>query len=100
MRNLADVAAYALDEAQFTGRDYGLLLQRDVIAGEVVYRYEWRERTGQGWRRPPVAGCVCQPGAAAGMNCYWNWRDSPFTESELAAGAEETPAPQVVLRQR
>ena len=27
VRNLADVASYALDEAQMTGVDYGLLLQ-------------------------------------------------------------------------
>ena len=98
VRNLADVAAYALDEAQFTGRDYGLLLQRDVIAGEVVYRYEWRERTGQGWR-PPASGkdVFASQALPAGYELLLELEDSPFTESELAAGAEETPAPQVVF---
>ena len=37
VRNLADVASYALDEAQMMGIDYGLLLQRADAAGEVVY---------------------------------------------------------------
>ena len=35
VRNLGEVAAYAVDEAQLIGRDYGLLLQQEVVEGSV-----------------------------------------------------------------
>ena len=41
VRNLADVASYALDEAQMTGVDYGLLLEEELEAGGVRYSYRW-----------------------------------------------------------
>lgn len=53
LRSLRDVAEYALDEAQYSGRDFGLLLQRavgDDGGGELWLR--WRERLPQGWRAP------------------------------------------------
>ena len=56
VRNLADVASYALDEAQMLGRDYGLLLQQLDVDGEVVYSYSWRERLPEGWSFVEVAG--------------------------------------------
>lgn len=52
LRGLADTGSFAADEAQMTGRDYGLLLQRVDVDGEVVYRYGWRERREAGWREP------------------------------------------------
>jgi len=52
VRNLADVASYALDEAQMLGLDYGLLLQRVDVDGEVIYTYSWRERRPDGWQLP------------------------------------------------
>ena len=50
VRNLQEVAAYALDEAQLMGRDYGLLLQQEMVERDTVYSYQWRERLPEGWR--------------------------------------------------
>lgn len=52
LRHLAGIAAFAADEAQMSGRDYGLLLRQESVAGEWVYRYAWRERRDEGWRAP------------------------------------------------
>lgn len=51
---LRDGVQYALDEAQFAGRDFGLLLQRDEGV-DPAYFLRWRERQPQGWR-PPAQG--------------------------------------------
>ena len=43
--NLADVASYALDEAQMSGVDFGLLLQEEEQSGgEIIYSYRWLQR--------------------------------------------------------
>ena len=55
VRNLTDVATYAIDEAQISGRDYGLLLQRRFQDGREYISYSWRERRPEGWREPTVA---------------------------------------------
>lgn len=52
-RDIMGVAAYALDEAQFTGRDHGLRLVQDAGAG--TWRTQWLERWPEGWRRPESA---------------------------------------------
>jgi general secretion pathway protein H len=44
VRFLADVAAYARDEAAFSGRDHGLLLARELRDGERVTVLRFRER--------------------------------------------------------
>jgi len=99
VRNLAEVADYALDEAQLTGRDFGLLLQRDNPDGELVYGYAWRERTVAGWRPPESGKDVFAPVfLPPGVELQLQLEDSPFSELELAgAGEEQEPAPQVVL---
>ncbi len=58
VRNLTDVAAYAIDEAQISGRDYGLLLRRRFEDGREYVTYSWRERRPEGWREPVVAADV------------------------------------------
>jgi hypothetical protein len=57
IRALRDTAAYAVDDAQFTGRDLGLLLQRRASAEPGVVLH-WRERQPQGWRRPATVADV------------------------------------------
>ena len=53
VRRLSQVAGYALDEAQLTGLDHGLVLFRERDdSGELVYGYGWRERRPEGWRQP------------------------------------------------
>lgn len=46
-------AEYALDEARFSGSDFGLLLARDASrAGEGARVLHWRQRLPEGWRSP------------------------------------------------
>jgi len=52
VRNIAAVSQFALDEAQWRGMDYGLLLRQQLVEGEPMYAYSWRERRPEGWRRP------------------------------------------------
>ena len=54
VRSLADISAYALDEAQMSGVDMGLVLQRTSSGVHPVYRYFWRERRLEGWRQPEL----------------------------------------------
>jgi len=97
VRNLADVASYALDEAQMTGLDYGLLLQRDDADGELVYIYSWRERQPGGWQLPANGKDVF---AAQDMppevELELELENVPVAELSLAGGEEEA-TPQVLL---
>ncbi len=54
VRSLANISAYAVDEAQMRGVDMGLLIERVNTEGEEVYRFGWRERMPEGWRKPVV----------------------------------------------
>ena len=59
---IADTANYALDEAQFSGSDYGLLLARDLDDdGNAVIALHWRQRLAQGWRAPETAPEIFRP---------------------------------------
>ena len=95
--NLADTAAYALDEAQLLGVNYGLLLLRMEEGGEIVYGYRWLELDAAGWRQP-----------ASGKEVFAEYRFPPdyALELELEAvpvaelpllGADDTLTPQVML---
>lgn len=98
VRNLADVAAYALDEAQMLGRDYGLLLQRSDEGGELVYIYGWRERGDEGWQTPVTGKEVFAPQALPpGVELQLELEDTPLTDIPLADDAEEEELPQVVF---
>lgn len=98
---LADVAAYALDEAQMTGVDYGLLLEEEEQAGEVIYRYRWLERKVDGWGDPASGKDVFRhaqlpPGIALELEL----EDSPLVELSLDEDEDEKddkPNPQVVF---
>ena len=97
VRNLADVASYALDEAQMLGRDYGLLLQQLDVDGEVVYSYSWRERLPEGWRRPDSGKDIfAQQQLPPEVELLLELEDVPVAEIPLGGGEEEA-APQVVL---
>jgi prepilin-type N-terminal cleavage/methylation domain-containing protein len=66
LRDLAGAAAYALDEAQMLGVDYGLLLYRELVEGELLYAYSWRERRPEGWREPASGKDIFAPGRLPG----------------------------------
>ena len=97
VQNLADVAIYALDEAQMLGVDYGLYLQRSEQDGQLLYGYTWRERRPEGWRAP-----------VSGTDIFATRYLPPEVELQLIledvavvelplAGTEEDPTPQVVF---
>ncbi len=57
-REMQNIALFALDEAQMSGRDMGMLLFFDSRGPETTFGYEWRERRPEGWRQPLVASDV------------------------------------------
>jgi general secretion pathway protein H len=62
VRHVAAVARYARDEAQFSGRDYGLRLAPGPGAGTArVLELRWLERREQGWQPPRTAAEVFAP---------------------------------------
>jgi general secretion pathway protein H len=97
VRNLADVASYALDEAQMLGLDYGLLLQRADVAGEEIYTYSWRERRPEGWQLPTTGKEVfAEQQMPHDIELQLELEDVPVAELTVAGGEEEA-SPQVVL---
>lgn len=97
VRNLADVAVYALDEAQMLGRDYGLVLQRDDEEGELVYVYSWRERLDDGWQEPASGKDVFAPQRfPAEVELQLELEDAALLDLPLAEAGEDT-LPQMVM---
>jgi type II secretory pathway pseudopilin PulG len=97
VRQLADTAQYALDEAQFTGRDYGLLLERVEEEGEWVYAWTWRERVIDGWRLPESGKDLFEEQRLpVGLEMELEIENAPFSELELDSEGERR-GPQVVL---
>ena len=97
--NLADVAGYALDEAQMTGVDYGLLLREDQEAGEAIYSYQWLERGLDGWDAP-ISGkeLFAEQRLPPGIALELELEDAPFVElSPDDDGEAEIIRPQVVF---
>jgi general secretion pathway protein H len=98
VRNLADVASYALDEAQMTGLNYGLLLEEEYVEGEVLYSYSWLERQLDGWVEPAsgkelFAKQQLPPGIALELEV----EAAPVEELSLEQDTEEIVTPQVVF---
>tara|TARA_B110000503_G_scaffold13903_1_gene18984 strand:+ start:108423 stop:109052 length:630 start_codon:yes stop_codon:yes gene_type:complete len=102
VRGLADVASYALDEAQISGVDYGLFLQEQQQAGEAIYSLQWLQRQIDGWEEPGNGGemFVAQelpPGVALELEL----EDAPVIELSLDDDDydedEERIRPQVVF---
>lgn len=96
--NLADVAAYALDEAQMTGVDYGLLLREDQGTGETIYSYQWLERGLDGWGAPFSAKELFEeqqlpPGIALELEL----EDAPLVELSVDDDEMEIVSPQVIF---
>jgi general secretion pathway protein H len=97
VRSLADVASYALDEAQLLGVDYGLLLERLEAGGELVYGYRWLERRPEGWREPGSGKeLFAAQTLPADVELQLELEDVPVAEIAAAEGEGE-PSPQVVL---
>ena len=97
LRNLSAAATYALDEAQFLGRDYGLLLEEIDVKGELAYRYSWLERGRLGWRRPDSGKDVFSAEELPpGIELTLELED--VAQADLSPrNADEEPDPQVIL---
>lgn len=53
LETLSAIASYALDEAQFSGSDFGVLFVNTINdRGESTVTAHWRQRLEQGWRQP------------------------------------------------
>ena len=95
--NIAEVAAYALDEAQLQGHDYGLLLQRVSEDGELRYRYSWRERLVDGWQAPASGKEIfAQQSLPVGVELFMELEEAAIADIPLAVEDQE-PEPQVVF---
>ncbi len=98
---LADVASYALDEAQMSGVDYGLLLQEDQHEGETVYSFRWLERQIDGWAEPASGAEIFAPQQLPlGVALELELEDTPVVELTLDDDLEEDEdriQPQVVF---
>ncbi|MDG1944839.1 MAG: type II secretion system protein [Halioglobus sp.] len=100
VRNLAEVASYALDEAQMTGVDYGLLLEEDSEARVPTYSYSWLERELDGWGAP-VSGkdLFNKGGLPPEIELELELEDAPLVELSLDEDrdAVEPVKPQIVF---
>ncbi|MEQ9464611.1 MAG: GspH/FimT family pseudopilin [Haliea sp.] len=97
VRDIQNVAQFALDEAQLSGRDLGLLLFLDSRGPETLFGYDWRERRPEGWRRPQVASDVfVEQTLPVEVVLSLTLEDVPATELLPAPVAPEA-APQVVF---
>ena len=98
VRNLASVGAYALDEAQMSGIDYGLLLEESLEGREVIYRYQWMERALDGWKTPASGKDLFETQAMApGISLQLELEDAPLVELSLEDEGSDIVAPQVVF---
>jgi len=98
VRNLASVGAYALDEAQMSGVDYGLLLEERLEGREVIYRYQWLERALDGWQTPASGKDLFETQAMApGISLQLELEDAPLVELSLEDEGSDIVAPQVVF---
>lgn len=98
VRNLVNVAGYALDEAQMNGVDYGLLLEEELQGDEVIYSYSWLQRKPDGWGSPDrgedlFARQQLPPGIALELEL----EDAPVVELSLDDNDSEIINPQVVF---
>ncbi len=98
---LVDVASYALDEAQMSGVDYGLLLQEEGKRGSTVYSYQWLQRQIDGWAEPVNGGDMFATREfPPGIELELELEDAPVVELSLEDDYEEDEdriSPQVVF---
>jgi len=97
VRELRNVAEFALEEAQMAGRDMGLLLAVDPGGTETRYLYDWRERRPEGWRVPELARDVLAPRTLVADVELVLLLDGAPAADLLAAPLPEDAAPQVVF---
>lgn len=97
VRQLQNVALFAIDEAQLSGRDMGLLLFLDTRGPQTTVGFDWRERRPEGWRKPVAASDVFHEQALpAEIDLGLLVENVPSTDL-LPAPVAADAAPQVVF---
>lgn len=98
---LIDTAKYALDEAQFTGLDYGLLVGQEYTREGSRFTYTWQERGIDGWQEPESGKEIFAAQTMPfGVVLELEIEDSPFSETEIEAQSEDEEViqhPQIVF---
>jgi prepilin-type N-terminal cleavage/methylation domain-containing protein len=98
---LIDTAEYALDEAQFTGLDYGLLVEQEYTREGSRFTYTWQERRIDGWQEPESGKEIFAAQTMPfGVVLELEIEDSPFSETEIEAQSEDEEViqhPQIVF---
>ncbi len=97
LEGLADTGNYALDEAQFTGTDFGLLLTLEPGDEGPVYRYRWLERGPSFWRTPASGKEVFAEGQLPGGLELELVLDDVIQDEASFTDLPEYPAPQLTL---
>lgn len=79
--SLRSIATYALDEAQFSGTDYGVLFVESINSyGDRVVSAHWRQRLPQGWRLPEGSPDLFEPiefDASAELQLFLDGAEAP-----------------------
>ena len=96
LRGLVDTAHYAIDEAQFTGLDYGLRVEQQYAQEGSQFLFRWQERRIDGWQEPNSGKEIfvtqtLPPEVALELEI----EQSPFEETET--DEETVQHPQIVL---
>ena len=97
VEGLANTGNYALDEAQFTGTDYGLLLALEPGDEGPVYRYRWLERGPSFWGMPESGKEVFTEGQLPTGLELELILDDVIQEEASFIDLPERPAPQITL---
>ena len=97
VEGLANTGNYALDEAQFSGADFGLLLTLEPGSDGPVYHYRWLERGPSFWAEPSSGKAVFSPGQLPqGLELELLLDDVVLEEASFV-DLPERPAPQITL---
>tara|TARA_R110002110_G_scaffold91264_2_gene237547 strand:- start:168084 stop:168668 length:585 start_codon:yes stop_codon:yes gene_type:complete len=103
LRSLSEVAAYALDEAQVTGRDYALQLREQELDGRPVVTFSWWMRSDElgeadTWESPPpVQDVFAEQSLPQEVEVQLSLDEGPLIDLTPALEARAVPQPQLVL---
>ncbi len=97
LRRITEGATFALDEAQFSGTDYGLLLRLELEHGKESYSWQWRQRMLAGWREPEGEREIFAAGTLPeGIELQLEI-DEVIQSRDILLPASEYPEPQLVF---
>jgi general secretion pathway protein H len=102
LRSFADIAEYALEEAQLSGTDMGVLfVERDEPDGR-IFSYQWLQRRNNEWQVAPFdEDAYGRRDMPRDIELVLEVEDEPaeiYTERDLSdVDREERPGPQAVF---